>query len=522
MLRASLLILLCVQLVPQVEPARILGIFPMPSISHQVVFRALMMELAKRGHELVIITPNPALPKNRPPDNITEIDTSEAYQWFGRIFKDFGNLFKRGAIIDIDRMLNDEAITSMLDIVLREFDLPEVQKLLKDKSLKFDLVFLEAMGNYHLVASHIFNAPVILFSSFGGYQEHLEAMGAVSVHPLYYPSFYRNKIKNLSFFEKIIQIYLEYKIYHFERLKRQKENEALRERFGPDVPSIEEMEKNVQMLFLNSHPIFANNRPVPPSVVYLGALHLQPVKELPQDLKTYLDNSSRGVVYVSLGSNVRPSMMHREFLDVFLNAFEALPYDILWKFDGEDLPKLPKNVKVQKWFPQRDLLVHPKIKVFVTQGGLQSTDEAIASAVPLVGIPMMGDQWYNVNKYVELGIGEELDSYTMTADDLVNAVNKVIANGSYKKNVERLRDVIRDQKEPPLERAVWWTEHVLRHGGAHLRAASAGVTWSEYLMADVIAVVTAAAILALALLVCTCRVIVRATHRSVTVKPKQS
>ncbi|CAB3254069.1 unnamed protein product [Arctia plantaginis] len=522
MLRAGLLILFCVQLVPQVEPARILGIFPMPSISHQVVFRALMLELAKRGHELVTITPNPALPKNRPPDNITEIDTSEAYQWIGWIFKEFGSVLKRGAIMDMDVALHDDLLAGMLDIVIHEFNLPEVQKLLKDKSQKFDLVFLEAIGNYHLVASHILNAPVILFSSFCGYPEHLEAMGAVSIHPLYYPNFFRQKMRNLSFLEKIRQTYIEYKIYHIERIKRQKENEALRKTFGPDVPSIEEMEKNVQMLFLNSHPIFANNRPVPPSVVYLGALHLQPVKELPQDLKTYLDNSSRGVVYVSLGSNVRPSMMDRDFLDAFLNAFEALPYDILWKFDGEDLPKLSKNVKVQKWFPQRDLLVHPKIKVFVTQGGLQSTDEAIDSAVPLVGIPMMGDQWYNVNKYVELGIGEELDSYTMTADDLVNAVNKVIANESYKKNVERLRDVMRDQKETPLERAVWWTEHVLRHGGAHLRAASAGVTWSEYLMADVIAVVTAAATLALALLVCAFRAIVRATHRSVTVKPKQN
>lgn len=62
------------------------------------------------------------------------------------------------------------------------------------------------------------------------------------------------------------------------------------------------------------------------------------------------------MVYVSLGSNVRPSMMDRELLDAFLNAFAALPYDILWKFDGEHLPKLSNNVKVQKWFPQRDLL----------------------------------------------------------------------------------------------------------------------------------------------------------------------
>lgn len=49
-------------------------------------------------------------------------------------------------------------------------------------------------------------------------------------------------------------------------------------------------------------------------------------------------------------------MMDQDLLDAFLNAFEALSYDILWKFDGDQLTKLPKNVKIKKWFPQRDLL----------------------------------------------------------------------------------------------------------------------------------------------------------------------
>lgn len=38
-----------------------------------------------------------------------------------------------------------------------------------------------------------------------------------------------------------------------------------------------------------------------------------------------------------------------------------------------------------------------------------------------------------------------------------------------------------DQTQKPLERAVWWTEYVLRHGGVeHLRASGAGVNWTEY------------------------------------------
>lgn len=45
-----------------------------------------------------------------------------------------------------------------------------------------------------------------------------------------------------------------------------------------------------------------------------------------------------------------------------------------------------------------------------------------------------------------------------------------------------------DQPSKPLERAVWWTEHVLRHGGAqHLRAPAANISWAQYLELKLIA-----------------------------------
>lgn len=46
------------------ESARILAVYPTPSISHQVVFRPLMQELAKRGHDVVVITADPAFQKD--------------------------------------------------------------------------------------------------------------------------------------------------------------------------------------------------------------------------------------------------------------------------------------------------------------------------------------------------------------------------------------------------------------------------------------------------------------------------
>ncbi|CAH0578323.1 unnamed protein product [Chrysodeixis includens] len=438
MLRTKVLFFICLySAVSYVDSKRILGIFSMPSLSHQVVFRALTFQLAKRGHELVVFTPNPVSPADGIPNNITEIDT-------------------------------------------------------------------EPILSIPLIAGEIFNAPVILLSSFYGSSDIFEIMGALSWHPMYYPSFYRTKYKDLTLLEKIGAIYLEWRLIQASLATDEKQDEYLKARFGPNVPSVRELRNNVQMLFLNAHPIMGNNRPVPPSVVYLGGLHLKPPKPLPQYLQTHLDASTRGVVYVSFGTNVRPSNMDQDLLDAFLQAFKSLPYEILWKFDGDSLRSIPKNLLIQKWFPQRDLLLHRNIKAFVTQGGLQSSDEAIDAGVPLVGIPMLADQWYNVNKFVELGIGVRINALEMTADDLIEAVEKVINETSYRKAVRRIRDIINDQPESPLERAVWWTEHVLRHGGKHLRAPSANITWSEHLMLDVLLVVLGAFTALGTLLVFTC------------------
>jgi len=45
----------------------------------------------------------------------------------------------------------------------------------------------------------------------------------------------------------------------------------------------------------------------------------------------------------------------------------------------------------------------------------------------------------------------------------------------------------KDTPDKPLDRAVWWTEYVLRHNGArHLRSSVMDLTWYQYLLLDVI------------------------------------
>ncbi|XP_048006723.1 UDP-glycosyltransferase UGT5-like [Leguminivora glycinivorella] len=461
-----------------IESARILGVFPIPSISHQVVFRPLMTELAKRGHDVVVITTDPAFKNETAPANLTEIDVHDvSYKaWKEKID------FITGAP---PYTMLTTALQMMVDVLKVEIETPQVKEFMA-KDQKFDLVIAEACVPAALGFAHKYKAPVIQMSSFYGSRINYDSMGAPS-HMFLYPELYRQKLRDLSILDKVLEVVIELVLKFAYANYVDDVNRTLKKYFGEDTPNLSELEDKIDMLFVNSNPIWEGNRPVPSSVVYLGGLHMKPVKELPKDLKSYLD-TSKGVIYVSFGTNFNPSTLAEDKIRLLLNVFSKLPYDVLCKWDAEDVPGRPSNVRIVKWVPQNDLLRHPSIKLFITQGGMQSTDEAIAAGVPLIGIPILVDQFFNTEKYIQHKIGEKLVMEKLSEEEFYNTIMKVLGDDSYRQNILKLRKLMADQPMTALERAVWWTEHVLRHGGArHLRAPAANMGWVEYLELPLVA-----------------------------------
>jgi len=103
-------------------------------------------------------------------------------------------------------------------------------------------------------------------------------------------------------------------------------------------------------------------------------------------------SGSEGFIYFSLGSHIKPSMMQDSVRQAFVTAFSKMKQKVLWKWDLDSIEGLSSNVKLSKWVPQQDVLAHPKIRAFITHGGLLSTEESVYHGVPLVGIPLFGDQ----------------------------------------------------------------------------------------------------------------------------------
>ena len=52
---------------------------------------------------------------------------------------------------------------------------------------------------------------------------------------------------------------------------------------------------------------------------------------------------------------------------------------------------------------------HPKILLFISDCGQQSTDEAIAAEVPILGLPRAAEQWRNAEQLLRHNVGTVLN-----------------------------------------------------------------------------------------------------------------
>lgn len=56
----------------------------------------------------------------------------------------------------------------------------------------------------------------------------------------------------------------------------------------------------------------------------------------------------------------------------------------------------------------------------------------------------------------------------------------------YKENSKIRSEIFKDYHQRPMDRAIYWVEYVLRHGGAnHLTSSSVVLNYNQYFLADI-------------------------------------
>lgn len=200
-----------------------------------------------------------------------------------------------------------------------------------------------------------------------------------------------------------------------------------------------------------------------------------------------MDNATDGAIFFSLGSNVKSSEFSQEKVSVLLNKFGSLQQKVLWKFEAE-LPNLPNNVKIGKWLPQDDILAHPNIKLFISHCGKGGITEAKYHGVPILAIPIFGDQFSNAENILNEGWAISLPLRELDAQTFSNVLDQALFNATYANVAKHLSALTKDRPEHPLDRAAFWIEYVIRHNGAkHIRSPAIHLNLLQFYSIDVLA-----------------------------------
>ncbi|CAG9840626.1 unnamed protein product [Diabrotica balteata] len=140
-----------------IQCVRILGIFPTPSYSHQIVFQPIWKELSLRGHNVTVITPYPLCDSSL--TNLTEIAVSFVY---GRVAK-YGwpkeYLKFPSTVHRLDYVLNYGN-----DVTMAVLEYGPVQHII-DQHDTFDLLIVQLSFNLNLLLYSLafkFHNPIVV------------------------------------------------------------------------------------------------------------------------------------------------------------------------------------------------------------------------------------------------------------------------------------------------------------------------------------------------------------------------
>ncbi|XP_041463073.1 UDP-glucuronosyltransferase 2B13-like [Lytechinus variegatus] len=231
--------------------------------------------------------------------------------------------------------------------------------------------------------------------------------------------------------------------------------------------------------------------PIAPNVIPVGGgLTAWPAAELNEELEDFMESSGdHGVILFTFGTYFGEiTIVQPGFAEEFAEAFRRLPQKVIWQMkDPIDELKVPSNVKVMPWVPQNDLLGHPKTRVFLYQGGNNGFQEACYHGVPIVVVPLHGDQFDVAARVEARGMGRKIDKMAASADVIYNALHDVISNPKYTEVAKTVSTIIKERPVQAREQAAFWIEHVIKYGGQYLKSSAMELSVIEYFMLDVMA-----------------------------------
>ena len=456
---------------------------PYQHYSHFNALALMGTALAEDGHDVWILTLDElktALPKNGAVNPLI-FSVSQEAESKSRI-KELMRLRPTGDGV-MEQVLRDkfQSFGIFCDEVMQNV---ELMKTIED--IEFNIVIMDAVLEYSCMymVPYRFGIPYITFSNGQLASWYAGVTGLPSIEPEQRTVF----SNRMSFFQRLENLHL------WLALERDPFLEAFSEshmkKYAPHRPQVTYYELLRQSeMFLINHEIMCLDYPrvTAPNYQFLGVTSSESAEPLSGDLKNFVEDAEHGIVVMSLGSHKAYQMTWQILRNKTFKALGKLPQRAIVQYGFEKTGDIASNIKLVKWLPQNDLLGHPQTRLFITHGGNNGQNEAAYHGVPSLVIPLTFDQPYSGVRVETHGYGKYVkDKQAVTSEELFEMMSDIINNASYSTNIKRCSKIIRSMPKSK-ERFVFWVNHILSFGGAHLKPPSLEMPLYKLFMLDIAA-----------------------------------
>ncbi|KAF3432674.1 hypothetical protein FNV43_RR23776 [Rhamnella rubrinervis] len=168
----------------------------------------------------------------------------------------------------------------------------------------------------------------------------------------------------------------------------------------------------------------------------------------PSGCLAWLDNhKASSVAYIGFGSVTVPSP---DEVKAVAEGLEASGVAFVWSIKDNSKTHLPEGFidrsksqgMLVSWAPQREILSHGSVGVFITHCGWNSLLESIEGGVPVICRPFFGDQRLNARMVEDvLEIGVKVEGGFLTKPGILKCLDRLLHQDKGKKIRERIKEL---------------------------------------------------------------------------------
>jgi UDP:flavonoid glycosyltransferase YjiC (YdhE family) len=162
------------------------------------------------------------------------------------------------------------------------------------------------------------------------------------------------------------------------------------------------------------------------------------------EIEKHLKRPGKSIL-LTMGSS---KIMKEIFLDI-LNVLNQTNYNVIATYmdmlPDNETNRFNNNILLKKFIPNVTKL-HPRVDLSIIHGGRGTVYNAAYSGKPAIGVPLNGEQQYNIESLARHGAAKKVSKTFFKKENLLNAIEEIFVN--YEKYLENAQNLANNLSKP--------------------------------------------------------------------------